>query len=126
MIDQFFLIHFYLDRGGSLRDPTEARCVQCNMLLACAADLTEHVRVAHTCAARKGTRAYHLADLEVKSRFQESLPKVQLRGGVNVRNTYKKKWVGMTYTANGGQEDHVRERLTWAGIEFGTAGAVAQ
>ena len=25
----------------------------------------------------------------------------------------------MTYTANGGQDDHVRERLAWAGIEFG-------
>ena len=36
-----------------------------------------------------------------------------------MRNVYKKKWVGMTYTADGGQDDHVRERLTWAGIEFG-------
>ena len=88
------------------------------MLQTCDADLTEHVRVAHTYAARKGTRAYHLADLEVKERYQESLPKVQLRGGA-LRNAYKKKWVGMTFTADGGQEDHVRERLRWAGIEFG-------
>ena len=36
-----------------------------------------------------------------------------------MRNVYKKKWVGMTYTADGGQDDHVRERLTWDGIEFG-------
>ena len=55
----------------------------------------------------------------VRQRFTESLPKVQLRGGSDLRNIYKRKWVGMTYTADGGQDDHVRERLLWAGIEFG-------
>ena len=30
-----------------------------------------------------------------------------------------KTWVGMTYTADGGQLDHVRQRLIWASIEFG-------
>ena len=119
MIGQFFLIHYYLDRNGSLRDPSEARCEQCNLLLANAADLTQHVRVVHTYAARRGTRAHSLADAVVKRRFQESLPKVQLRGGVEIRNVYKKKWVGMTFTADGGQDDHVRERLSWAGTEFG-------
>ena len=103
-----------------MRDPTEARCAQCNMLLACAADLTQNVRTAHICAARRGTRAHHLADVEMKRRFQETLPKVYLRGGVYLlRNVYKKKWVDMTFTADGGQEDHVRERLMWAGIDFG-------
>ena len=28
VIDQFFLIHYYLDRCGSLGDPTETRCTQ--------------------------------------------------------------------------------------------------
>ena len=32
MIDQFFLIHFYLDRFGSLRDPSEACYGQYNMV----------------------------------------------------------------------------------------------
>ena len=118
MIDQFFLIHFHLDRSGSLRDPTEARCAQCNMLLACAADLTQHVRTAHTCAARRSTRSHHLADVEVKRRFrfQKSLPKVQVLGGVNLRNVFKKKWVYMTYTTDNDQEYHVREHLMWSGI----------
>ena len=100
-------------------DPTEARCVQCNMLLACEADLTQHVRTAHTCAARRGTRAHTLAREKVYQHFQDNLPKVQLRGGFELRNVYKKKWVGMTFTADGGQDSHVRERLMWAEIEFG-------
>ena len=55
---------------------------------------------------------------KVRQRFTESLPKVQLRGGIDLKNVYKKKWVGMTYTADGGQDDHVRQRLLWAGVEF--------
>ena len=88
------------------------------IILACEADLAEHVRVAHTFAANRGTRAYLMAREVVRQRFQESLPKVQLRGGIDLRNVYKKKWVGMTYTADGGQDSHVRERLSWAGTEF--------
>ena len=30
-----------------------------------------------------------------------------------------KKWVGMNYSADGGQLDHVRERIIWASIEYG-------
>ena len=30
-----------------------------------------------------------------------------------------KTWVGMTYTADGGQLDHVRQRIIWVSIEFG-------
>ena len=79
------------------------------------ADLAEHVRTAHTCTANRGTRAHLMV---VRQRFQEGLPMVQLRGGRDLRNVHKKRWVGMTYTADGGQEDHVRERLAMAGTEF--------
>ena len=61
--------------------------------------------------------AYHKARKIVQQRFQDSLPKAQLRGG-ELRNKYVKKWVGMTYTADGDQLDHVRQRLIWASIEF--------
>ena len=47
----------------------------------------------------------------MKKCFQHSMHKVQLRGCVDLRNVYKKKWVDMTFTGDGGQEDHVRERL---------------
>ena len=119
MIDLFFTIHFYLDPSGSLRDPAEARCPQCNMLLACQADLAEHVSTVHTFAARRGSRAFKMVRKKVMQRYQDGLPKVQLRGGIDLRNAYMKTWVGMTFTADGGQEDHVRERLLWAGTEFG-------
>ena len=73
----------------------------------------------HTFAAGRGSRVYKQARKVVQQRYQESLPKVQLRGGLDLRNVYMKKWVGMTYTADGGQEDHVRQRLAMAGVEFG-------
>ena len=76
------------------------------------------MRAEHTYPVRGGTRLHHKARKEVLKRFQEGLPTVQLRGG-NLRNKYMKKWVGMLYDADGGQEDHVRQRLMLAGIEFG-------
>ena len=91
--------------------------MQCNMLLTCNAELAQHVRTAHTFPVRRGTLAYHKARKIVYQRFQDSLPKAQLRGG-ELRNKYVKKWVGMTYTADGDQLDHVRQRLIWASIEF--------
>ena len=76
------------------------------------------MRDTHTFPARRGTLAYHKANKKVQQRFQETLPQVQLRGG-KVRNKFMKKWVGMSYTADGGQLDHVRQRLIWVSIEFG-------
>ena len=81
--------------------------------------LISHVHTVHTFAAGRGSRVYKQARKVVQQRYQESLPKVQLRGGLDLRNVYMKKWVGMTYTADGGQEDHVRQRLAMAGVEFG-------
>lgn len=118
LIDIFFIIHFHLDRGGDISVPGEQRCVQCNMFFTSAVELVQHVRATHTFPAMRGTIIYHKARKQVMQRFQEGLPSVELRGGV-LKNKFVKKWVGMTYDADGGQEYHVRERLMWSGIEFG-------
>ena len=118
LIDTFFLIHFHLDRGGDISGANESRCVQCNKFFISADELTQHVRTEHTYPARGRTQLFRKARRRVMQRFQEGLPTVQLRGG-DLRNKYMKKWVGMLYDADGGQEDHVRERLMLAGIEFG-------
>ena len=118
MIDIFFIIHFHLDRDGNIEVPGESRCIQCNSFFASDVELEQHVRATHTYPAMRGTSVYHAAKKQVMQRFQESLPTVQLRDG-DIRNKYMKKWVGMQYDADGGQLWHVRERLMWAGIEFG-------
>ena len=82
-------------------------------------ELDQHVRNTHTFPARRGTLAYHKASKKVLQQFQDSLPKVQLCGEEDIRNKYMKKWVGMTFSADGGQIDHVRQRVTWASIEYG-------
>ena len=88
------------------------------MFFTCAAELAQHVQTTHTFPARRGTVAYHKANKKVQQQFQESLPKVQLCGG-DLWNKYMKKWVGLSYSADGDETDHVRSRLAMASIEFG-------
>ena len=100
LIDNFFFVHFHLDRGGAIGGgPDEARCAQCNMFFSSLEERDQHVHDVHTFPVRRGTLAYHKANKKVQQRFQETLPKVQLRGG-EVRNKFMKKWVGMSYTAD--------------------------
>ena len=86
------------------------------MFLSCQVDLAEHVSTVHIF---RDIWTYRMTRKEMIQRYQEGLPKVQLRGDIDLRNTYKKTWVGMTFTADDDQEDHVREHLLWTGTEFG-------
>ena len=118
-IEQYFAMHWYLDRAGNLQVPWEHRCVQCNDLLPNADELNRHVVTKHTFPVAPGTSAYRKAECNVQQRFQESLPKVRLLRGHAVFNKFKARCVGMTFTATGDDLDHVRSRLTQASVVFG-------
>ena len=100
MIDIYFATHFYLDRASDLRAPWESRCSQCNALLTSAEELQAHVDSAHTNTAPPGTAVHRKALSKVRQRYHETLPKVQLLRGWELKNKLKAKVVGMRLAAD--------------------------
>lgn len=72
-----------------------------------------------TYPVRRGTVVYRKALCKVQQRFQETLPKVEMLRGWKFRNKYMTKLVGMTLSADGDDDDFVRNRCLYATVVFG-------
>ena len=118
LIDLFFCIHCQLDPTCDLRLAGEQRCMQCNEFFLSDKDRQTHVESTHTYPVRQSTRNYARALENVRQSFQEGLPRVYLHGAP-LANRYKAKWVGLTLTADGDEQSHVRSCLLSAEILFG-------
>ena len=118
LIEIYFSIHFYLDRASNLQVPWEHRCVQCNQQCNDRDALELHVLEQHTYPVRRGSRDYRRSLLEVQQRFQDGLPKVLMRNGIELGNRYLAKWVGMTFAANRDEAVHVDRQILLGHLKF--------
>ena len=119
LIEAFFYVHSTVDRNSNLDVPGEYRCPQCNMFLLDPVALRVHVEAEHTFPVRPGTITHRKAMAAVQMRHHQTLPKVVLRNGETLDNKYKAKWLGMTLTAKGNDEEHVRHSILMGEIKFG-------
>ena len=78
LIDNYFTVHFYLNRAGDLEVPWEFRCKQCNEQFTDDETLGRHVVASHTFPVHRGTVSYRKTECVVHHRFQETLPRVKL------------------------------------------------
>ena len=82
MVEQFFLVNFFLDRNCDLKVPWEHRCIQCNEFLKSAEELQSHIQQCHTHPIKRGSVLYRRAVNAVRQKHQQGLPTPARQGAV--------------------------------------------